>query len=109
MRLIIIAAVALLASGPAAGDDGSVTTAFIDMCKMEVKADLTDKLELRSYKIDPAGFCVCVAQSLNQVVSDDEVIALDGKGAGKPLPEAFLTKLKMAQALCRALMIVHAD
>lgn len=98
-RICIAAVASLLVYTPAAGD--SVVPAFIDMCKTEVKGDVKDKLGLRSLKIDPAGFCVCVALSLDRIVSDNELAAL----VGKPLPEAFLTKLEMAEGLCAVLIV----
>jgi hypothetical protein len=94
---IVATVVSLLLSTPATAEK---LTAFIDMCKTEVKGDVKDKLGLRLSNIDHTGFCVCVGLSLDRMVSDKEIVAL----AGKPLSEDFVDKLEAAEGLCRVLM-----
>lgn len=74
--------------------------AFLGLCKAEVRGDVKDTLGLRNLKIDPAGFCVCVALSLDRMISVEELRAL----VGQPLTKEFLRKYAASQGLCRVLI-----
>lgn len=101
MRMVIpLLTVLLCATTPTLAADGKIS-AFVGMCKSDLKKDLRAGQAIHDMKIDPAGLCVCVAVLLDRIVSDAEILRM----AGKPLPEDFLLKAKATRNYCTILIV----
>jgi hypothetical protein len=100
MRAVFILASLLCIASPVMAATGKLS-AFVEMCKSDLKKDTRDNKAIRDMKIDPAGLCVCVAVVLDRIVSDGELVAL----AGKPLPSDFLSKAEAARNYCTILIV----
>src|SRR5262245_61506087 len=104
MRIRAFWVLIFLFSPPAEALDGKLQS-FIQMCKSDLKSENADNRAIKRLNVDAAGLCVCVGVTLDQIVSDQEAMAM----AGKPRSPAFLLKAKASRNYCVNLLVSEKE